>query len=50
MPKCQLLIGLETSFKTDRKLSMSSFISHQKCTSGVTVYTLVKMLTIMDGP
>ncbi len=31
-----LLLGLETSFKTDRKPSMSTFITHQKHTSDVT--------------
>ncbi len=36
MPKSQLLIGLETSFKTDRKLRMSTCTSHKQLTSGVT--------------
>ncbi len=36
MPKSSLLIGLETSLKTDNNLGMSTFISHQKHTSGLT--------------
>ncbi len=41
MPKYHLLIGLETNFKTDRNLSISTFISHRKCTYGVTHSPLV---------
>ncbi len=36
MTKSQHLLGLETSFKTDRKLRMLPFISHQKHRSGYT--------------
>ncbi len=38
MPKSQRIIGLETSFKTDRKLRMSIVISNKKRAFGVTPF------------